>query len=153
MSTPTTYKPTSSLSSYLQTSQEYPEDTKKLSFVLSEMHNKISNAVNIRQIGIYDPQETETGQQWFSTNPQKKRSTYRTVISTTTFNAPVNHNIPNVVNFTLIGGTATDGTNFYPISYNDSANYIAPFCTTTQYTILSNIALTSAILILEVLKN
>ena len=82
------YKPNNSLSIYLQTSQIYPtEEPEKLKTTLTDTYQRIANNINIRQIGIYDLTENETGQHFFMAgNPQKKRNTYRKVINVTTFN-------------------------------------------------------------------
>lgn len=64
----------------LPTSRKFPKEIEELEPTLSKMYSDVSQAVNLREIAIYENVQTSTGQKWFNTvEPEKKRSAFRRV--------------------------------------------------------------------------
>ena len=113
---------------FLITSREFPTDNAQyLEDVLSKMYVDIQNAVNLREIALYDKAQVTTGQVWFSEGdqPYNRLQGFRQCY---TFNSIQNgsnviaHNIPIDKNtqFTKIIGTANNpNTKFVPLPYVD----------------------------------
>lgn len=160
-----TFNPTNSIAPYLQTSVFFPDDFDEFRVKFLSLYRDIANNVNSRQIGVYDLQDFLTGEQWFvSGDPQKKRQTFRKVfqlgaiapgaISTTA------HGITNISAFTHIYGTAiTSVVDYRPIPFastnlvSDQIMVLADSINLNVYNGASAPAITSAIVVLEFLKN
>ena len=75
-----TFNPTNSLGPFISTSTFFPDDFDEFRAKFLELYRDLSNAVNTREVGVYDLVEFLTGENWFTTgNPQVKRKTYRKV--------------------------------------------------------------------------
>ena len=160
-----TFNPSNSIAPYLQTSVFFPDDFDEFRVKFLSLYRDIANNVNSRQIGVYDLQDFLTGEQWFvSGDPQKKRQTFRKVfqlgaiapgaISTTA------HGITNISAFTHIYGTAiTSVVDYRPIPFastnlvSDQIMVLADSINLNVYNGASAPAITSAIVVLEFLKN
>jgi len=146
--------------SFLRTSREFPQDPELLSVELDKSYVDIANAVNARTIGIFPVNRNVlTGESWFF-NQNKKQNTIRQVYRFTTFTSPLL--IPHGINTTTIGGftriygTATNGTNWYPLPYVDvvaANNQINVIVTPTNIVITAGAgappAITSGFIVLE----
>jgi hypothetical protein len=120
-----TFAPINAKTAFLNTSEVYPLDPSQLLIKLTGLHTDISNAVNVREISIYqDGQEVLTGQQ-FSTvgNTQKKRYAFRKVFyfGVIAPGATLNiaHGLTNITSFVHIYGTilVAPGGDWRPIPY------------------------------------
>lgn len=107
----------------LPTAIYLPENQDQRVIRIIELFSQSFKAINFREIGIYEPVEYITGQNWFTTgSPTKKRPTYRKVFSGT-IAAPgttsIPHGLGNISGFTFtkIIGTAQNaaGTLFIPL--------------------------------------
>lgn len=154
----TTSLPTGSRGPFLPTSQVFPDDAAQRIIVHNENYIDIAQAVNIREIGIYELTEQLNGKQFFNTsNPQQKRFSYRQVFQ---FSAAGSfaHNIANLT-LVLGYGQFTDGTNFYGAIYGSSvaiAGQVSFYVTPTNIVVLSGAGapvITSGIIVLDYLKN
>lgn len=75
-----TFNPTNSLGPFISTSTFFPDDFEEFRAKFLELYRDLSNAVNTREVGVYDLVEFLTGENWFTSgNPQIKRKTYRKV--------------------------------------------------------------------------
>jgi hypothetical protein len=109
-----TFNPTNSLGPFISTSTFFPDDFDEFRVKFLELYRDLSNAVNTREVGVFDLVEFLTGENWFTSgNPQVKRKTYRKVfeLPATAAGATTNiaHGITGVnttTTFTQIYGTA-----------------------------------------------
>lgn len=160
--------PTNSRSPYLPTSQVFPEDTSQRLIVLTENYISLSQAINQREIGSYETVELLNGQQFFNTiNPEKKRFAYRKVFSigaiaqgATSTTAHSIAGVNTITVFTHIYGTCvTDVIDNRPIPYASATlvtDQIEINIDATNINIVNGAtapAITSAIIVLEYLKN
>jgi hypothetical protein len=105
---------------YLRTSREFPLAAQGLAQEVSKSYLDIASAVNSRTIGIFPVNKPAvTGEQWFVSTDQR-RQTIRQVWNVTGAGT-IAHNIEtaNIVGFTRIYGTFTDGSIWYPLPYVD----------------------------------
>ncbi len=108
---------------YLRTTRNFPEETKQLTIEVNRAYVDTANAVNLRTIGIFTLNlPSLTGESWYLQGTQKQQS-FRQVYTFASFSSPLRipHgiNIDGISGFTRIYGTATDGTNWYPLPYVD----------------------------------
>jgi len=114
--------------------------------------------INTREIALYDRVEIQTGQQWFNlANNQQKRYGFRKTFAISDAALTFAHGITGITLCTYIGGSFTDGTNFYPLPYVSTvlANQIQVVVTATQVIITKGggaPAISSGVLVLEYLK-
>lgn len=155
-----TYSPANTLAPFIKTSEYFPEEFEQFRIKFLEIYRNLANTVNLRDNGVHDLQEFLTGQQWFTSgDPQRKRDVFRKVFEFT--NAPLtfNHNITGIVLCTYIGGSFTDGTNFYPLPFISTVaitDQVAVQVTPTQIVITRGgtaPAITNGVVVLEYLKN
>lgn len=114
-------------SAFLSTSTVWPEDPSQLSYTLTFRDSQLANAVNIRDISLYDLVEVINGQQFFdTTSQQKKRIAFRKVFnigavgSGATVDTPTG--ITGVTTFTRIYGVGqVSTTQWRPIPYVSTA--------------------------------
>jgi hypothetical protein len=144
---------------YLRTSREFPEDLHQLCVESNKSYVSIAQAVNARTIGIFPTDRPAiTGESWFLNN--QRQQTLRQVYSFSSFTSP--QSIPHAINtnsirgFTRIYGTATNGTNWYPLPYVDvtaANNQINVIVTPTNIVITAGAgappAITSGWIVLE----
>ena len=114
--------------SFVSPAETLPQDPSQLLIKLTSMHTDVANAVNIREIALYQQdQEIVTGQQFsvIGSNRQKNlafRKVYYfgAIAAGATLNIP--HNITNLVQCTNIYGTCiTDIVDYRPIPYSSTA--------------------------------
>lgn len=164
-----TFNPQNSLGPFLKTSIYFPDEFSEFKVTLEELYSSIANVTNSREVGIFDPIEFITGEQWFTAgNPQKKRSTFRKVFSVgaiaTGATSTTAHSITgfSTLTFTFIGGTAiTDAGTFnkVPIPYVSATavnEQIQIDADDTNFRIINGAGadnITSALVVLEYLKN
>lgn len=147
---------------YLRTSREFPEDPKQLIQEVSKSYIDIAGAVNSRVVGIFPSNRPAiTGETWFIT-PGRVNQALRQVYlfsGNSPFTIPHGINFTDVEQFTVISGTAFDGTNYYPLPYVDvvaATNQINVMITDTDIIITAGAgapAITSGIIILQWLVN
>lgn len=124
------FTPSSGFNNFVPNDLVMPDDYENASLVLTDYFRYIVNALNSRDISIYDEQEFADGQIWFNpSDRQKPRYGNRKVIDlgglndfTTTNPQTVSHNISITSNFviTKIYGAATDpSTEFISLPYVD----------------------------------
>ena len=116
---------------YLREQRAFPyEEVKDLSRQVDQAYIDIANKVNKRVIGTYAQGfMAVTGESWFLAGTNKRQQTLRQIYPFTVSGAITNipHGIPanDIVMFTMIYGTATDETNWYPLPYVASAGTVA----------------------------
>lgn len=72
--------PVNSISPYLPTSLYFPDQFNEFRVVFLQDRSRIANALNVREIAIFDLNENLTGEQWATAgDPQVKKQTYRIV--------------------------------------------------------------------------
>lgn len=153
-------------SPFVSSSEYFSPDNSQLLIQLSSNHTNIANAINDREIALYqDQQQTVTGQQFSSpgTN-QAKKYTFRKVFyfgaiapgATLSFA----HGITNLVQFTRLYGTCvTNVVDYRPIPFIDSpigGGEISLLSTPTNIVITLGAAapnITSGIIVSEYLCN
>src|SRR3990167_5428892 len=75
-----TFNPTNSLGPFIATSTFFPDEFEEFRVKFLELYRDLANAVNTREVGVFDLVEFLTGENWFTSgNPQVKRKTYRKV--------------------------------------------------------------------------
>ncbi len=157
--------PANSQNIYLNRTETFPEDDKDFTVKMTRVYSNIANAMNNREIAIYDLYEQLNGQQFFnSTNVKDLRPCYRTVYA---FGAiasggtlVIPHNVTNATLFTRIYGTArTNVPDSRPIPYASPVavtNSMSIRVTNTDIVISLGAtapAMTSGFAVLEYLKN
>ena len=118
----------SSIAPFLSTTEVYPEDISQRQIKHTSVYSNVSNAINIREIAVYDLQQLLTGQRFF--NPldvQNLRFSYRKVFQLGALaagaTATIVHNISGLTTFTRLYGTLIDSAGFYlPLPYVDALN-------------------------------
>ena len=119
-----TYSPFNSKTAYVPTTEVYPSDQDDLLTKLTDTHTLVANAINVREIALYeDGQETVTGAQFSITgnNSKKQQSLRKTfyfgaIAAGATLN--INHNITGLTECVKIDATCvTDAPDFRPIPY------------------------------------
>ena len=155
-----TFNPTNSLGPFISTSTFFPDDFEEFRVKFLELYRDLSNAVNTREVGIYDLTEFLTGENWSTPgNPQVKRKTYRKIFFFSDAALTFAHGITGIVLTTHIYGSGTDGTNFFPIPYVSAtaiANQIQVDVTPLNVVITKGggaPAITDGTIVLEYLKN
>jgi hypothetical protein len=155
----------SASSPFLNTTEVFPEDDSQLLIKHTDVYTNISNAVNVREIGLYSTQELITGQQFPDiTNSGSSKFTYRKIIYlpaiATGGTYTVAHGITNLVQFTSMYGTCvTELVDYRPIPFADEAtvtNQIALTCDAVNLNIYNGSTapdITSGIVVLEYLLN
>lgn len=145
-------------SPYLRTSRGFPEEIQPLVVQINKAYVDVANAVNERTIGLFvQGKAAITGESWFISS--RKQQSIRQMYNFTSFTSP--QSIPHGINtsqisgFTRIYGTATNGTNWYPLPYIDStavANQIQIVITPANIVITAGAgapAITSGFVVLE----
>lgn len=161
-----TFRPVNSLAPFIPTSTYFPQDFQQFRIKFLEIYRDIANASNTRDNGIHDLEEFVSGQQWFTAgDPQKKRLTFRKVFNLGAIAAggtsTTAHGLTgNPLVFTYIGGTAiTNVVDQRPIPFASVTavnQQIQVQCTATNLVVTNGAAspaITSAIIVLEYLKN
>ncbi len=160
-----TYLPANTRSPFLPTSQVYPEDLSQLLITMTQVYIDQANAINIRQIGIFDQTQSVTGQQFFNTsNVQQPRLSFRKVFSIGAIAAGATsttaHGLTGVTSYTHIYATAvTVIPDNRPIPYNSATlvtDQVSLTVTATNIVIVNGATapnITSAIVVLEFLLN
>ena len=145
-------------SPYLTQQRSFPNDNiQALTVEVDRSYIDIAQKVNARTIGIFAiSKQIVTGEQWYINGQPNKQQTLRQVY-TTSGAGSIAHgiNVPATSGFTRIYGTATDGTNWYPLPYVSSSNaneQISIQITSTNIVIAAGISaptITSATIVLE----
>ncbi len=158
------FLPSNSLAPFLPTSQVFPEDESQRLIVLTDNFTSFSQAINQREIGIYETIEQLNGRQYFnSTNPEDKRFGYRKVFS---FNAiavgatlNIAHNITGLTQVLEWNGGVIVAGGFRPIprvSATDVTEQIQVDIVGANIVIVNGAAapaITSGVVVLDYLKN
>jgi hypothetical protein len=149
---------------YLRTSREFPEELQQLTVEVNRAYIDTATKVNDRTIGLYPTNRPAvTGNSYYLVGNRRQQS-IRQVYRFTSFTSPLSipHGIPpsDIFSFANIYGTATDGTNWYPLPYVDvvaANNQIKLVVTPTNIVITAGAgappAITSGIIILEWITN
>jgi len=139
---------------FLRTSRQFPEDAPELVVELDKTYIEIAQTVNDRTIGIFTTNRSiVTGESWFFTNNQRQQ-TLRQLYTFSSAGSIVHGISLNAISgFTKIYGTFTDGTNWYPLPYVDTAafaNQVSVKVTPMNIVITSGgLAITKGFVILE----
>jgi len=158
--------PTQNRTPFLITTRKFPQDFIQLEPVLTKMYFEVSNAVNTREVSLYELSQINTGQKWFNTgNPINPLQAFRTVYTRTGIpngNTTITHNLPIDINtqFVNIYGTANrPNTKFVPLPFVDGSgggDNIGLFVDTTNIHIVTTTAnwtAYNAIIVLEYILN
>lgn len=123
-----TFQPINSKTAFLPTTQVFSKDDSQRLITHTSTYTDISQAVNIREIALYqDGQAIITGQQFsVAGDNQKKKYTYRKVYYFGAIAAGatllIPHGITGLVQCTDIHGTCiTDVVDYRPIPYSSTA--------------------------------
>lgn len=158
--------PINSVTAFLPTTEVFPEDQSQLLIKHTDVYTSQANAINLREIGQFETVELLNGQQFFNAaSTQQKRFAYRKVFSIGAIAAGgtsiTAHGLTgNPLNFTHIYGTCiTNVVDYRPIPYA-SATLVTDQIQINVGVANINIvngatapAITSAIIVLEYLKN
>lgn len=159
-----TFSPDNTQSSYVGSSQFFPEDDEQLRIKLSEMYSHLASSLNIKEIALYEVFEQPNGQQFYDlTDIQNKRCGFRCVFPFGAI-APgaglnITHGLTGVVQYTYIGGTCKTTIDNRPIPYVSVSNItdqIGVRVTATQLIVFNGATsspITSGYITLEYLKN
>jgi len=135
MSTPLNKSP------YLRNQRAFPTDPEMLSVETNKSYVDISNAVNSRTISQFATATLSTGEQWFTTSPDKPLSGFRKIFPiSSTGNTPHGLSLARISSFVRIWGSFTDGTIWYPLPYVDVTGVTSQISITVDAT---NIIITS----------
>ena len=160
-----TFLPANSKAAFLPTYDVFSEDESQRLYQLNKNYTDTANAVNVREISLYDTVELLDGQQFFTTgNAQKKRYGYRKVFSIGTVNAGATlttaHGLTGVTIFTNIYGTViTAIPDYRPMPYSSATlitDQIQIYCDSTNVYVVNGATapqITSGLIVLEYLKN
>lgn len=149
--------PINSQGPYIRTSRHFPEEPQPLAVELNRSYVDIANHINQRTIGIFATQKgVVTGESWYLSG-QNKQQTLRIVYTfTAAGNIAHDINLAQIVSFTRIYGTFTNGTVWYPLPYVDvtaANNQVSVVVNATNIVITrgggSPPAITSGIVVLE----
>lgn len=113
---------------FLNTTEVFPEDESQLRIKLTDVYSTTANAINVRDVAIYDLLELQTGQQFF--DPEKNQETRPTLRKVFQLGAKavggtytIPHDITRLVTFTRMYGTCiTNPLSYLPIPYADVTN-------------------------------
>lgn len=161
-----TYQPVNSKTAFLPTNEVFPKDEGQRLIKLTSNYTDISQAVNVREISIYQNQQPViTGQQFsdVGTN-QVKKYTFRNMFYFAAIASgatlTIAHHITGLVQCTDIHGTCvTDVVDYRPIPYSSATlvtDQISVLVTATDVVITNGATapdITSGIIILEYLLN
>lgn len=158
------FAPSNTLGPYLPVNQTFSQEPKLLWEQITKSYADTARTVNLRQIAIYQLNENPTGEQWFTAgNPQTNRQSFRTVYNIGAIASgatlPTLHGLTNVTSYTHIYGTAVTSADNRPIPYSSVTNVnqqIEIKVDGNNITIINGsaaLAITSAIVVLEYLKN
>lgn len=152
--------PINSTSAYVNTSLYFPDDFNEFRVIFIQDRQRIAYAINVRDIGIFDTTPTLSGEQWPDpSNAQNTKQPYRKMFFFSDASLNFAHGISGLVSCTHIYGTATDGTNFFPIPFVSTtaiANQIQLLVTPTNIVVTKGggaPAITSGTIVLEYLLN
>jgi hypothetical protein len=149
-------------SPFLRTSRDFPEELKQLCIEVNKAYIDIANNVNARTIGAFPSNRSiTTGETWYIYRNQKQTGIRQVYPFTSTSPITIPHgiNVALISAFIRIFGTATDGTNWYPLPYVDvvdATNQINVIVTPTDIEITAGAgapAITSGTIVLEWLAN
>lgn len=151
---------------FLRTSRNFPKEINQLTVEIDKSYVDIANVVNNRTIGTFPISKPAiTGESWFinDSNGQSigKQQTLRQVYQfTAAGNISHGINFSNIVGFTAIYGTFTDGSSWYPLPYVDTTNVgnqVSVSVSSTNIVITaggtSPPSITSGLIVLEWLSN
>lgn len=108
-------------SPYMRTTREFPEEMHKLTVEVNKAWLDTAKAVNERTIGLYATVKPSiTGNSYFLGSTTRQQSLRRVYQFTSA--GPILHgiNTSNIWGFSVISGTFTDGSIWYPLPYVDS---------------------------------
>lgn len=103
-----------------------PEDPTDQEYLVKQRYEQFANAINNREIALYDTVEFETGQDWYNPkDAQAYRSGYRKVVLTgaITGHTVIPHGITNLVQVTQAWGIGNAGSPvvFFPLVFAGQA--------------------------------
>jgi hypothetical protein len=105
---------------FLRTSRNFPTELQALTVEIDRSYIDIANAVNSRTIGLYSTNAfVTTGDSWYVNSNQRMQTIRKIYTFTGAGNIAHGINFNNIVGFTNIYGTFTNGTNWYPLPYVD----------------------------------
>ena len=121
------------LSNTLITSRPFPQDVGQLTKELNKMYTEVSQSVNFKTNGMYELNQTNTSNSWFSTGDiQSKRQSFRQVYQFGVINAGANlqitHGITGLIQIVQIYGTCITAASvnpnglYLPIPYVSTSN-------------------------------
>lgn len=160
-----TFAPVNAETAFVNIYKDFQVDDEQLRIRLTQIFTQYGQALNLKDIAVYDTVENQTGQQFFDpTNAQQKRLGFRKVFpfSSIVAGATLNtaHGITGETIFTRIsGGCVTDVVDYRPLPYVDVAavtNQISIRVDATNIIIMNGATgptITNGIVILEYLKN
>lgn len=107
-------------SPYLRTSRDFPEESHQLSVELERAYIDIAARVNDRTIGIFPVNRPcITGDSWYIQGQLRNQTLRQVYLVSGAGNIAHGINTSNIVGFTKIYGTFTDGSIWYPLPYVD----------------------------------
>lgn len=109
-------------SPFLQSQRDFSDKVNTLSNDIFRAYVDIAQKVNQRVIGTYTSNRPSiTGESWFlSSIPLQSQRQMFPITTATSY--PHGLDLTQIVGFTKIYGTATDGTSWYPLPYVDASS-------------------------------
>ena len=161
----TTSGPANSDNAFLRTTDIFPSDPGELLIKLTHSYTESAQAINVRDISLYDQVELLNGQQFFTIgDPQTKRYVYRkcfafgAILSGVTL--PIPTGITGITTITRIYGTCiTSVSDYLPIPFSSviGSNHNVSIWFNGGTVNIANGAgadnITSGIVVMEYLKN
>lgn len=144
---------------FLRVQRLFPQEAQPLSVEVDRSYTDIASTVNLRTIGIFNSTNaSQNGENWYidGLRYQGLRQFYS---FTSPGSFPHGINLSNIFAFTKIYGTATDGTNWFPLPDVDTTStalQISLTVTPTDIVITaggSTPAITGIFVVLEWLSN
>ena len=106
---------------FLRVQRLFPQEMQQLTIEVDRSYTDIASAVNARTIGIFTTNNSvQTGETWYQ-NGIRYEGFRRFYPFTAAGNIPHGINTDNIFAFVKIYGTYTDGSNWYPLPYVDTA--------------------------------
>ena len=155
-----TFGPSNTSTPFLPQNRSFSKDPEQFLIQITNLYADIARYLNAREIGGYQNIEQVSGQFFTdTTNAQQPKSGFRKVFPFSDANLNFAHNISNLTRTSYIGGSFTDGSNFYPLPFvtaDAGADQVEIYLTSTNVVIVKGgfaPAITDGLVIVEYLRN
>ena len=150
----------SSVTAFLRRQRDFSNDINSLPAELNRAYIDLANYINNREIGVYVSNiRAYNGQSWYLANNRKQDGLRSVYPITGPGSYPHNIDLTQINAITNITGTATNGTNWYPLPLVNTAsalNQISVVVTPTNIVVTAGAGapvITSGTIVLEWISN